>query len=329
MPFIPTALKASSQTPNALLIAQSRAISFGTSDLRFVGRIDAPLPALITGLGPAVPQWPALIGALVTGAVLAALAMRLTGRGFSLPLVALLITSAAATPGLARAATTDLSRTLAIALLILALEGFRRLTFLGQAVGGLHAGIAIAAAVMCDPVALYFAAGFAAAAPLVAHHICRDQAYVRRATTAVLLFPSAAALLSWSFLNWRFAAAPFGYVRPLVAGLLSTPPVTLWTASLSLAVHTLPEAPLYLLGISLLVVRRPRAALAATLPLLAVITACATGALSSSTDAALILAAAGIAALPARPALPTRTIIGVIAAAKIASGLAISLIHHR
>ena len=102
--------------------------------------------------------------------------------------------------------------------LALALDGFLRFVFLGQTHGGFQAGLTIGIAGLCDPTAVIFAFGFAAAAPLIAPQslpratarrtrnrgraVVSDRRRNRRVDISVL------ALHRQSALGWLRTAAP-------------------------------------------------------------------------------------------------------------------------
>lgn len=197
---------------NTALVAHARAIRWGARDLSFVRSVYPPVPSVIARL---VPNAGALgiVGALAGGVFLEAVHHRLRCVGMPRATALVLVATLAVSPGFALTATADLATFLALTLIALALDGFARFVHHGNTHGGFRAGLALGLAGLCHPGAIVVAVGFAAAAPLIAHYRYRGRRAAGRATAGVLLFPTVAGLLSWTFLCWRFAHSPLVWLH--------------------------------------------------------------------------------------------------------------------
>jgi hypothetical protein len=222
VPFLLIALRASTggylDQSNRALIKQGDLIHWGSNDLSFVNHVYPPIPAVIAAIIPSSVGL-AIAGSLAAGVLVEALGYRLGSSRMPLPLVLLLIATFACSPSFALAATSDLRSFLALTLLAISLEGFIRFAFRGQTHGGFQAGLALGLAALCEPASVVCALGFAAAAPLIAQARFRGQRHAGRATAAVLLFPTVAGLLGWTFLCWRFGNSPLGWLHHFAPGL--------------------------------------------------------------------------------------------------------------
>ena len=209
-----------------------------------------------------------------------------------------------ASPSFALTATTNLAAFMALLFLALALDGFLRFVFLGQTHGGFQAGLTIGIAGLCDPTAVIFAIGFAAAAPLIARSRYRGQRHAGRATAAVLLFPTLAGIAGWIFLCWRFTGSPLGWLRTAAPGLWSDGgSFHALSTALTQSFKPVLLTPIFVLAVVLLLVaRRPLQAAGICLPLVAVILAKWVGLSFSGLSIAVVVGIVGVVSLPAAPA---------------------------
>jgi hypothetical protein len=223
--------------------------------------------------------------------------------GIAWPIVALLLVTLGASPSFALTATTNIQSFMALLLLATALDGFVRFTLRGHTHGGFQAGLAIGLASLCAPAASVCAAGFAAAAPLLVGDRFRGARAAGRATAAVLLFPTVAALAGWTFVTWRFSGDAMGWLHaaaPAVGFRGGT------GASMSSALRhllrPLAMTPIYPAALLLLLLRRQGvAAVAVLLPPLTVLVSLWIGLPFPGLSIAVLLGVVGLAAMPARP----------------------------
>ena len=171
-----------------------------------------PIPTFLASVLPGGAMALALVSSLLAGVAMASLWERLARRHVSVPLSIALLASLACVPAVLYGATQDLAAFAGLAFLIIALDGFARFIVDHDTRGGFQAGLMLALAFGCDPVALVYAAALAAAAPLLAHARYRSEPDAGVATASVLIFPVAAAAAAWAFLEWRFTGSAFATV---------------------------------------------------------------------------------------------------------------------
>ncbi|MEV0715513.1 hypothetical protein [Asanoa sp. NPDC050611] len=249
-----------------------------------------------TGLTALLPGG-VLLTCLTTGVVLAALGERLVAwqvpMRLGLPLVLV--------PVLAYAGSQDLTAMLTVAFLALAVEGFVHFAVAGRSDGAVRAGLALAAAVLCDPTAIVYAAAFAAVAPFVA-------AERRRPVPpgwAVLLFPTLAATAGWALLDWRLTGAVEIALDP--RGL---------SAAAGGAVLAVAHTPLYAAIAVVYAVRRPRALAGFLVPVVGVFGALLAGLAYSAVTAYLLLTVVALVAVPRSPSRRLGAFLGTVALAQ-------------
>ncbi|MCW2539912.1 MAG: hypothetical protein JWN95_1637 [Frankiales bacterium] len=317
-PFVLLAFKAHAggfnDHTNASLRQHARAIHWGSSDLSFLGQLYPPLPTGVAGLLPSTFAL-AVLGALGAGVIIEALGARLRARGMSWPALLALLISFGASPSFALTATTDLRAFMALTFLALALEGFLRFAFAGQTHGGFQAGLAIGFAALCDPIAIVCAFGFALAAPLIARTRFRDEKAAGRATAGVLLFPTVAGVLGWTFLCWRFNGSAIGWLHDAAPelgfghGVLTQ----MDTATRALG-RPLLFSPVFVLALLLLVYRRRYLmAIGTALPLGCVWVAGWVGMQFHPQWTSVLLGVVGVVALPRRPGRTMTALIVLVA----------------
>jgi hypothetical protein len=237
---------------------------------------------------------------LATGLMLAALGERLIRWEVPVRIgVPLLV------PAVAFAGSQDLTGILTVAFLALALEAFVQFAVAGQTAGAFHAGLLLAGAVLCAPVAVVVALALGVAAPFVA----AERGRAEPATWVVLAFPSVAALACWAFLDWIFNG--FGDL-----GLDPAPGQAFEGALLAVA-HT----PLYVAVAILFAVRRPRALAGYLVPVLGVFVGLLVGLPSSGVTAYLLLTFVALVAVPRSPSRRLATFLGAVALAQWALAL--------
>jgi hypothetical protein len=261
-----------------------------------------PLPTFLASVLPDGALALALVSSLLAGVALTRLLQRLRERAVSLPLASVLLASLALVPCVLYGVTQDLAAFAGLAFLITAFDGFVRFSANGETQGGFQAGLMLALAFGCDPVALVYAAALAAAAPLMAHLRYRSEPDAATATASVLVFPVIAAAGAWAFLEWRFTGAVFGTVRA-EGGWLAFPGGvghSLVEALRHMGANAL-RAPVYLSVGVLLFARRRLAAAGYALPLVGLVVARWIGLPYSDVSAFMLLAAIGIVTVPARP----------------------------
>lgn len=215
-----------------------------------------PLPILVAAL-PAGALLVDLVAALAAGLAAHAVTERLVRRHVPTWLVALLVVVVLGLIGLGLRFTADPSGFVALCLLVVALDGVTRFAGAGDTHGGFVAGLLVAAAFLTDPRVVPFALALGTMSPLIARQRYRGQRGAARATAAVLLFPTVAAVAAWTFLEWRFTGRP-----GMVTELFVVPDRTTLAAAGALVGAALVMAPLYLAVGAMLAVRRPLALLA-------------------------------------------------------------------
>src|SRR5689334_21339397 len=172
-----------------------------------------PIPTFLASVLPGGALSLALVSSLLAGVAMASLWNRLQSRHTSRPVTVALLASLACVPAVLYGVTQDLAAFAGLAFLILALDGFTRFIIDRDTRGGFQAGLMLAFAFGCDPVALVYAAALAAAAPLLARGRFRAEPGAGVATASVLIFPVAAAAAAWAFLEWRFTGRAFATIR--------------------------------------------------------------------------------------------------------------------
>ena len=127
-------------------------------------------------------------------------------------LTACLLLPLFAVPAVAYAASQSVAGIALLSLLGVALHGFVRFTLSRDTEAGFTTGLALAAAFTVDPIAIFYALALGAATWFIAHERFRTERFGAQATVAVIVFPTVFVVLSWMFLEWRFAGAVFGTV---------------------------------------------------------------------------------------------------------------------
>lgn len=202
-----------SSVANATLQERADLARAGGGDLSGVRHAYPPMPTFLAGILPGGTAGVAVFTALCAGVAMQLVTARMVRRGVPLVLMATLVLALVAVPALWFEATQNLSGFLALMFLVVALDGFVRFVARGDTIGGFVAGLALAAAFLCDPIALVYTAALAIAAPLLTPRELRGESGLVRATTSVLVFPIAAVAGGWAFLEWRFTGGAFATLR--------------------------------------------------------------------------------------------------------------------
>lgn len=197
---------------NSVLRERSELARAGGGDLSGLQHAYPPLPTLLALLAPGTVGV-AIFTALCAGVAMQLVTARLVRRDVPIVLLGMLVLALIAVPALWFEATQNLSGFLALMFLVIALDGFVRFVARNDTIGGFVAGLMLAAAFLCDPIALVYAVALAISAPLLATSQLRHQPGGVRATLCVLLFPLAAVATAWAFLEWRFTGGAFATLR--------------------------------------------------------------------------------------------------------------------
>lgn len=266
---------------------------------------------------------PALL--VIAGCVFAALAglvvaERLTARGLPLWLRVALVAAIMATPAAWYVLTQDTAAVMGLSLLVVAIDGFERFAMEGETIGGFVTGLALGAAVLCDPAAVIYALALAAAAPLIAIARYRGERGVTQATVLVFAFPAAAALASWWFVEWRFTGSAFHTVR--VDLDLFAFPGGFWS-TVADALHRLGgvvlRSPLFVAVAIVMAIHRPLSMLGGyLLPLLALVVGWTVGLNYPDVLAVVLLATLAAMTIPERIGTPDHVLIAVGVVAELA-----------
>jgi hypothetical protein len=294
--------------------------SFG---LGWVSHFYPPIPLVLARILPDGPRSLAVLGALCTGVLVQLTAERLLLRSIPPATAALLTASIAVMPVFWFVATTDLSTFLTLCFLSVALTGLLDFTFNYSTESGFIAGIAFGLATMCDLAAFSYAVAGGLAAFVVPPSARSTWGLARRrAAATVVLFPSVAAVLGWSFLEWRFTG---NWTRSFT---IADPALLVfdhgvWGAlrsALGSTVHDLAFTPLLVVAATLLLARRPPAFLAVAAVVVCVLVDSWLGIGVGSASTVLLLAAVSLVVLPERPNSHERLLLWSAAILQVAVG---------
>jgi hypothetical protein len=308
---------------NQLLQERSHAAYAGGGDLSGVANAYPPIPTFLAGVLPGGTAGVALCTALFAGIAMQLLLIRLVRRQVSLFLLALLILSLVAVPALWYEGTQNLSGFLALMFLVIALDGFVRFVARDDTIGGFVAGLMLAAAFLCDPVALVYAVALGIAAPMLMPEDQRREQGALRASASVLLFPTVAVAGAWAFLEWRFTGGAYATTRADQAwfgfddGVASTVfDAVRWTLGVAL------RSPVYLVVGALLSRRRVLVAVGYSVPLVGLLLARTIGVAYSDALGFALLSLVALYSIPRPGARWERAVLGGAAIVQLAVGLA-------
>ncbi|WP_040494302.1 hypothetical protein [Ilumatobacter nonamiensis] len=306
VPFVILALVADARgivsLSNEQLEVAGKTIDWGDDRFDFLGNVYPPIPTAVAALLPGGALWSGLVGALAAGVVLQVLAERLRIRDVAPLALTLLVASVGATPAFAYLSTQDLAGFLGMALFALALAGLLRFAVDGDTEGGFQCGLALGVAAMCDPATVVYATFFATAAPLVAWRRYRGQPGAISATFAVVVFPAAAAMLGWAFLEWQFTGEIFASVRAQ-DDFLAFPDGVFGTLLLEFVdvIRRVAITPVFVITAILIARRRPIALGGPLMALLSLTVAQWLGFNLGTGQTLVIIASIGVMTVPERP----------------------------
>jgi hypothetical protein len=305
-----------------LLQERSDAAQSAGGDMSGLRDAYPPLPTLLAGMLPGGTAGVAVCTALLAGIAMQLVTYRLVRRQVSVTLIAALLLALIGVPAMWFEGTQNLSGFLALMFLVIALDGFVRFVAREDTVGGFVAGLMLAAAFLCDPIALVYTAALGATAPFVAPRELRHQPGAMRATASVLLFPTVAVVASWAFLEWRFTGGAYATIRhdqhwfSFDDGVLATTVDALrWTGEAAL------RSPVYLCVGALLARRRAVVAFGYAVPLVGLLVARWVGVSYSVALTFALLTLVGLYSVPRPGARAERWLLGVAAVAQLALAL--------
>jgi hypothetical protein len=250
---------------NNALHRQAASLHWASGQLGWVAHAYPPLALTVARLFPGGARGLAIAGGLCTGILIQLTIERLRLRAVPVASAALLTAAVALTPAFWFVATQDFSALLTLSLLSMALTGLLDFTFNRSTESGFIAGIGFGLATMCDLGALPFAVAGALATLFVTPRTTAVREIARRrAAATVVLFPSAAAVAGWVFLQWRFTGSwsrSFSGADPALFRFPGGPVAALARAASSVG-HDLAFAPILIAAAVLLFARRPSSALA-------------------------------------------------------------------
>lgn len=284
-----------------------------------------PIPLGIARFLPGGAPALGLVGALCAGGVLQLCWERLVRAEVPGWLIAVLVVAVGGAPVFWFNATEDLAGFLGVALFAVAVTGMLDFLYLGRTSAGFTAGLSLAAAVLCDPSALVYAASVLLAVPFLAWERLRREPGSVRSAIAVIAFPTTAVLGAWAFLEWRFTGAPwhtlalaphaFTFRAGAMTGLVGALRHVGWQ---------LVCAPLFVVSAVLVLPRRPIACLALLAVPLDLVAARWLGLHSTTGQGLVLLNLVGVLAMPTRPNQVVSAIVAVAAVAGTACGVVLT-----
>ncbi len=214
-----------------------------------------PMPVLLAIILPGGYFSLAIVTCLFSGLMLAIL-MRRIGRPDDIVVLALPMV---AVPAMWYVAAEALPTVIAMTFLAIALHGFIQFATYGETYGGFVAGISLAVCYAADPGALLYAGVMCLFVPLIAAERYHGDPQAPIGVCAVLVFPCVAMAACWSFLIWKFSGVwpgNFGYAPN--AAVLKFPygVVDGLGRSMVSALEDLARAPLYIVAVLLMSIRR-------------------------------------------------------------------------
>jgi hypothetical protein len=281
------------------LIAQLDYIRLDGFSLSDLGSVYPPLPLILAFLVGGSAVGLAVISSMLAGTALHAVWERMVQFEVPHATQLTLLCSVTLIPAVWFIVGQDVAAIGGLAMLVIALSGFLRFVLDGDTIGGFTAGLFLGAAFLFDPAALAYAICLLLATPFLAATRYRGEPAATRAMIAVLGFPTAAILLGWAFLEWRFGGTAFGFVsRDL--GLFQfdvSPLADLWDAIGRVLRDTL-FTPVYIVVAVILSSRRPLAATGLVIPLMGLVLVQWSGLTYSSTMALVLLSFLAMASVP-------------------------------
>jgi hypothetical protein len=316
-------------TANQLLHHQATSLHWQSGQLGWVAHAYPPVPLAIARLFPGAALGLAIAGGLCTGILIQLTIERLMLRGVSVLTAVLLTAGVAFSPAFWFVATQDFSAFLTLSLLSVALTGLLDFTINRSTESGFIAGIGFGLATLCNLAALPFAVAGALATLFVAPQARAVREIARRrAAATVVLFPSAAALAGWAFLQWRFSGSwtrSFSSADPDLFGFPGGALASFERAATSVG-HDLVFAPVLVVAAVVLFSRRPSSALACLAFVGCVIVDVWVGAPFSPATLVILLGVVALVLLPDRLTISEQAILWACVALQL--GAAYLALHH-
>jgi hypothetical protein len=217
--------------PNDDLVRRVAAIDWSRADAAWVSDLYPPISTLVGVLTPGGSIGLSIVGALLAGYFLQKVHEALLQKGFRRSTAALLLVGLAANPLFAYTALENLQSFLALVLFSLGLLDAMRFMAWANTEAGFRAGILFLMAVLSAPEAFVFVVIASITAAIL--RVKRDQPGVRMSNLTILIFPTAAAVLTMAALELAFLGQPFRFIvhalapgyglEPLATMLLTTP----------------------------------------------------------------------------------------------------------
>lgn len=307
---------------NRSLVRRAAGLHVTSGNLGWVSHTYPPLPLAVARAFPGGANGLAVAGALCAGYLVHATVERLILRSVPRLLAWLLTAAVVVTPAFCFVATQDFSSFLALAFLATAVTGLLDFTFNRATESGFIAGIAFGLASLCTLAAVPFAAAGALSVIFVLpeSHAPREIAR-RRAAVTVVLFPSAAAVAGWVFLQWRFSGSwirSLQIANPALLRFAGGGGAASVARTASAVGHELFLAPVLVVGAMLLLVRRPRSLFAALIFVGCVILDVWTGTVLSGATVVVLLGMVGLVLVPEHPSRFEATVLAVAAVLQLA-----------
>ncbi len=310
---------------NRSLHARAASLQWASGRLGWVAHAFPPIPLAIARVVPGRAAGLAIAGGLCTGILIQLTIERAMLRSVPTVTAVVLTAALAGTPVFWYLATGSFATFLALSLLSVALTGLLDFTLNRATESGFIAGIGFGLAALCDLSAVPFALAGALAAFFVAPRAraVREVAR-RRAAAAVVLFPTAASLAGWSFLQWRFSGswtASFRAAAPTLFGFPGGPWSSLVRA-LDAVGTDLAYVPLLMAAGALLLVRRPSSLVPCVAFVGCIVADLWFGTGLSGAAVVVLLAVVALAMLPGRPTPAEHAVLWVCLVAQVAMAFA-------
>jgi hypothetical protein len=307
---------------NLALSHQAQALTWTSGRLDWVAHAYPPLPLALARVVPGGAFGLAVAGALCTGVLLQLTVERLILRSVPTASALVLAASVAVMPVFWFVAVRDVVSFLTLSLLSAALTGLLDFMFNRSTESGFIAGIGFGLATLCDLSALSFAVAGAVAAVLVAPRARAVREIARRrAAATVVLFPSAAALVGWSFLEWRFSGSwtrSFTLAEPGLFRFVGGAGGSLVRSANAVGIDLL-FAPVFIVAAALVLTRRPSSFLSGVAVLGCLIADGWLGAALGRPATVVLLAVVGLALLPEHPSRLEQGVLWVAVALQVAA----------
>ena len=305
---------------NRTLQRRSHELHISSNSLGWVAHTYPPLPLTIARFFPGGAKGLAVAGALCAGYLVHSTVERLVLRSVPAVLAVLLSAAVVVTPAFCFVATQDFASFLTLAFLAAAVTGLLDFTYNRATESGFIAGIAFCLGALCSLAAVPFAVAGALSVIFVLPEVRAQREIARRrAAVTVVLFPSAAAIVGWIFLEWRFSGSWIRSFQLANARLFVFPSgagASFVRAAASVG-HELLLAPLLVVAAALLLVRRPRSLLAAVIFVGFVVVDVWVGTSLSGATVVVLLGMVGLVLVPEQPTTFDQRVLAVAAVAQL------------